>query len=102
MCAAIWVGTPCYRTSILRVSICLVNDEFTKDQLKWAPHQHSTSLYRRTYSRSSPAMSDHPRTRPNLYSAAAAPRVGHHTFLHHHGHHLPHSHLWTTGGFTLA
>ncbi|CAG11417.1 unnamed protein product [Tetraodon nigroviridis] len=57
---------------------------------------------RRPDSRAGPAVSDHPRTGPDLYSASAAPRVGHHALLHHHGHHLPDGHLWTPGGFPLA
>lgn len=62
----------------------------------------ASSLCRRPDGGAGPAVSDHPRTRPHLYSAAAAPRVGHHAILHHHGNHLPDGHLWTPGGVALA
>lgn len=99
------VATSCYiATPLLRVFVCL-SDEFKQSyelKLTWKPHQNSSSLCRCPYSWSSPAMSDHPRARQDLYPTTAAPRVGHHAFLHHHGHHLPHSHLWTAGGIALA
>lgn len=89
-------------TQIVSFLLRCVNNVVKADEFKWPSHQPSSSLCRCPHSRSSPAMSDHPWTRPDLHPAKAAPRVGHYSFLHHHGHHLPHSHLWAAGGITLA